>query len=130
MLLATEDSPNRNLEDTLLGGGASTLTQLSRSIATATRVDSGASSQVTQHRLLQILNSIDFVESQAEVPSWEVFDASQVNQVLISCERVTPVGERSIDIPRLHKILSEELSSLQGAAALSQRQVIQNEIKR
>ena len=55
----------------------------------------------------------------------------QVSQVLKSCERSIPgTGERLIDISSLHRILNAELNTLQGSAALSQRSIIQEEIKR
>ena len=51
--------------------------------------------------------------------------------MLKSCERSVPgTGERLIDVSSLHKILNAELNTLQGSAALSQRNIIQEEIKR
>ena len=83
-----------------------------------------------QHRLLKILNSIDFLEESSPMPQWEIFDESQIVQVLKSCEQVNFRGERSIDIQKLNVILYNELDNLQGAAAMGQRQSILEEIKR
>ncbi len=102
-------------------------TAVSATAASLSHIQSGPKQQ---HRLLQMLNSIDFEESSLSAPAWEVFDSSQVGQVLKTCERKGPQGEKTIDVQKLHKILNDELSSLQGSAALNQRQIIQEEIKR
>ncbi len=83
-----------------------------------------------RHRLLQVLSRIDFEEGSLSAPAWEVFDSAQVNQVLKGCEKKGPQGEKVIDVQRLHKILNDELTGLQGSTALNQRQIIQDEIKR
>ncbi len=117
------------------------LSQLSRSAAIpngTTRMTSGAltstfqvgSSGQQQHRLLQMLNSIDFEEESLPTPKWEVFDSAQVSQVLKGCEQKGLQGEKLINVQALHKILNDELVGLQGSAALNQRQIIQDEIKR
>ena len=109
-------------------GGETAMSQLSRSVTTTTRVGTDQFSQ-GQHRLILILNSIDFAEETISTPTWDVFDTNQIGQLLKSCEQSKAPGEKSIDIQKLHKILNEELANLQGAAALSQRQIIQEEIK-
>jgi hypothetical protein len=60
-------------------------------------------------------------------PQYEIFDTSQVEQVLKQC-RVSNM----IDVKTLHKILNVELANLQNAASNglgSQRSLIQDEIK-
>ena len=80
-----------------------------------------------QHRLLSILESIDFTEETIKMPSYEVFDVGQVEQVLNQC-RI----KNLVDVKSLHKILHQELSNLQNASNNglgSQRSLIQDEIK-
>ena len=80
-----------------------------------------------QHRLLSILESIDFTEESVMMPTFEVFDMGQVEQVLNQC-RI----KNLVDIKSLHKILHQELSNLQNASNNglgSQRSLIQDEIR-
>ena len=90
-----------------------------------------------QHRLLEIFNSIDFTEEKVSVPRWEIMDPAQVNQVLKSCEVKSAghvfgdgVGGAHINIPMVHRLLNDELNNIQGATALSQRAVIQQDMNR
>jgi hypothetical protein len=76
------------------------------------------------------LDSIDFTEEILSAPFWEVFDGAQISDLLKSCEKKSLLGERAIDVQMLHIILNEELASLQGASAIGQRQMIQQEIKK
>jgi len=99
--------------------------QLSRSLASVR----GGEARV-QHRLLQLLDDIDFTEESAKMPAWEVFDAAQVAEVLKSCEKAGQHGERVLDVQRLHNILTCELNRVHASAAFNQRQAIQDEIKR
>lgn len=80
-----------------------------------------------QHRLLSILESIDFTEESVGMPAFEVFDVGQVEQVLNQC-RI----KNLVDVKSLHKILHQELSNLQNASNNglgSQRSLIQDEIR-
>lgn len=129
-LLLDASSPNARAtgDDSHLGDPESTFSQLSRTtVSTMASTRPQASSR--QHRLLQVLNGINFVEVPMSTPNWEIFDTSQVRDVIKMCEKTSFTGERSIDVPKMHRILTEELANLQGATALSQRQIIQEEIK-
>jgi nuclear pore complex protein Nup205 len=118
---------------------ANYLTQLSRSsvLTTASHQPRNQGGQSQQHRLLTILESIDFAEEAMKPPSYEVFDPSQVDQVLKQCHvaaaSTTHGGQhRMVDIKSLHKVLNTELASLQNSTANglgSQRSLIQEEIK-
>ncbi len=80
-----------------------------------------------QHRLLTILESIDFTEEVLRQPQYEVFDSAQVEHVVKQCR----VGNM-IDVKTLHKILNQELASLHNSSTNglgSQRSLIQDEIK-
>ena len=85
-----------------------------------------------QHRLLEIFNSIDFTEEKVSVPRWEIMDPAQVNQVLKSCEVRSGFDGAGahINIPMVHRLLNDELNNIQGATALSQRAVIQQDMNR
>ncbi|XP_040581995.1 nuclear pore complex protein Nup205 [Lepeophtheirus salmonis] len=103
------------------------LTQLSR--APTTMNPSIHTESHGQHRLLALLNFIDFNENPIDPPSWQLFDDAQVNQVLKDCETLSSNGERSIKVQELHRILNAELTNLQVSSSLNQRQLINDEIQ-
>ena len=78
-LLLDGTDPNEAQDDEMAStmlGAETTLSQLSRSVApTSTRVPHSGQAQ---HRLLQILNGVDFREESLKTPQWEVFDPAQV----------------------------------------------------
>eukprot|EP00095_Tigriopus_kingsejongensis_P011855 maker-scaffold180_size281610-snap-gene-0.27 protein:Tk11855 transcript:maker-scaffold180_size281610-snap-gene-0.27-mRNA-1 annotation:"nuclear pore complex protein nup205" len=130
-LLLDASSPNARAlgEDSTFLNPETTFSQLSRSVP-STMMTSRPQASSRQHRLLEILNGINFVELPVSVPNWELFDGNQIKDVIKSCEKPSFTGEKSIDVPKVHRILSEELANLQGATAISQRQIIQEDIKR
>lgn len=91
------------------------------------RAHNPAKKSQNQHRLLSILESIDFSEENLRQPQYEIFDTNQVQQVLRQCQ-----VSNMIDVKTLHKILNQELANLQNSSSNglgSQRSLIQDEIK-
>lgn len=131
----TDHISNETNENVTMRNMESAVPQLSRSEVTlGQEVPSGfgmaPGGTGAQHRVIQILNSIDFLPERVETPDWDVFDTQQVLQVLKSCQRPDSVDQSTIDIQKLHSLLNNELSMLHGGAALNQRQIIQEEIRR
>ena len=115
LFLETSTTPNAGHDVTFLS-------QLSRAYNAPNAVQ-----KPNQHRLLTILESIEFAEETLNQPQYEVFDHGQVEQVLKQC-RIANM----IDIKTLHRILNQELANLQNSSSNglgSQRSLIQDEIK-
>jgi len=107
-----------------------TFSQLSRTMAQSQTRQ--LDTPVSNHRLAAILNTIDFEMESLSAPTWELFDDSQVASVLEQCQVTnmdSSAHELLIAVPRLHKILAVELSTIQGSAAMNQRAMIQSEIQ-
>ena len=107
-----------------------TFSQLSRTMAQSqTR---HLDTPVSNHRLAFILDTIDFEMENLAAPLWELFDDSQVAEVLEQCQVTnmeSAAQELLISVPTLHRILSLELATIQGSAAMNQRAMIQSEIQ-
>jgi len=107
-----------------------TFSQLSRTMGQSQTRQLDA--PVSNHRLAAVLNAIDFEMETLSAPTWELFDDSQVAGVLEQCQtqnQDSASQELLVDIPKLHKILAMELSTIQGSAAMNQRAMIQSEIQ-
>jgi len=135
LLDAIQDTDEPELGSLAAGGGASTslysnatFSQLSRTMA-HTDSQRQMDSPVSNHRLATILNSIQFEMDQLSAPTWQLFDDSQVAGVLEQCQVQGSNSATLVDIPKLHKILAAELATIQGAAAMNQRAMIQSEIQ-
>jgi len=108
----------------------STFTQLSRTMLPSQSKQINA--PLANHRLATILNFINFEVDSISPPSWDLFDDSQVSTLLNQCQvdnKESSVHEKLIMVPKLHKILAQELANLQGSTALNQRALIQSEIQ-
>lgn len=89
------------------------------SLVTRTRV---------QNNLSKIILQFDFNMEEVVTPRWEYFDNSVLESIIKNCESES--NPKLIDIKKLHQILIDELNTLQGNAALGQRQAIMEEIQK
>ncbi|XP_065223054.1 nuclear pore complex protein Nup205 [Planococcus citri] len=81
-------------------------------------------------RLFQLMSVIEFEKEPPTMPSWQFFDAAQVQEVLAQCEfPVAGMSPKHININMLFSILQEELASIQGSSTSGQRQLIQQEVQ-
>ena len=79
---------------------------------------------------MDLLHYIDF-QLQLESPkTWELFDPSQVEMVLGRCSIPVAIsgGPNLIDIKKVHSVITEELTSTQGSATVTQRKLMQQEL--
>ncbi|RZF40837.1 hypothetical protein LSTR_LSTR003347 [Laodelphax striatellus] len=84
---------------------------------------------LNQQLILRLLKEFEFSVETTQPPNWEFFDASQIQQVMKQCETVVGSGLKLIDLKVLHRILIEELASIQGSSTANQRQLIFQEIQ-
>ncbi|CAH0547709.1 unnamed protein product [Brassicogethes aeneus] len=76
--------------------------------------------------MTDLIRRFEYKSTTIDEPSWEFFDASVLNKILISCQsKTSPI---MIDLKKLHQILYEELKTLQGTAVMGQIQQITQEI--
>ena len=85
----------------------------------------------SQKLLMDLLHYIDF-QLQLESPkSWEFVDPSQIEVVFNWCS--VPValsgGPQLIDIKKLHALITDELSTTQESATVTQRKLMQQELQ-
>jgi nuclear pore complex protein Nup205 len=87
---------------------------------------SDSSSDEGRRKILLLLDLVDFSCSAAQLPSLDLkyFDQQRMDDVIRSCQVNDDEGSTYVDVKLLHKLLMNELSSLQGAAALSQKPYI------
>uniref|UniRef100_A0A1B0CE99 Nuclear pore complex protein n=1 Tax=Lutzomyia longipalpis TaxID=7200 RepID=A0A1B0CE99_LUTLO len=85
-----------------------------------------------EQRLLlgQLFECLDFEVRIIERPKWNVYDSSQIAQLLQSCEVSTGgIGPKLIDIKKLNDILRDDFSTVQSTIAAGQRQTVVQEIE-
>lgn len=78
--------------------------------------------------LLDLISIFNFNNETILAPQWDYFDNSIMEKLIDSCE----MGQnpRLINVKKLHQVLIDELTTLQGTAAASQRQLILQEIQK
>jgi len=126
----TDDETNSGGETSRLYNDT-TFSQLSRStLQNSTK--QMISTPLSNHRLATVLNMINFEIEDVSSPNWDLFDDDQVSALLQQCQvenAASTLHEKLIQVPKLHKFLSQELASLQGTTAMHQRAQIQSEIQ-
>ncbi|XP_044732734.1 nuclear pore complex protein Nup205 [Chrysoperla carnea] len=77
------------------------------------------------NRLVDLLNNLKFERGHLPTPEWDesLFDSALMEKLLVKCEH-TLGGIRLINIKKLHRILMDELGTLQGGAVATQKQLI------
>ncbi|GJQ87127.1 hypothetical protein Trydic_g23975 [Trypoxylus dichotomus] len=78
--------------------------------------------------LTKLITMFDFGIKEVTTPQWDFFDNNVLNNLLNNCQ--TETSPKLVDIKKLHKILMDELSAVQGTAALGQRHAILQEIEK
>lgn len=78
--------------------------------------------------LNKLIKNFDFNVEEVECPQWDYFDNNLMEKLIENCESGN--NPRLIDVKKLHQVLIDELSTLQGTAAASQRQLIVPEIQK
>lgn len=106
-----------------------------RDVRTATSFDSESKLNVSMENLkdnllVNLITQFDFKVKSVTTPHWEFFDNAVLDNLLRSCQSEAPGAIRLIDVKKLHQILLEELSGLQGSIAMGQRQSILQEIQK
>ncbi|KAK9882396.1 hypothetical protein WA026_020918 [Henosepilachna vigintioctopunctata] len=76
--------------------------------------------------MLNLTEHFEGKEVEVEMPNWEIFNTSVLQNLLSSCE--TEGNPKLINIKKLHQILNDELKGLRAAAIMGQIQVITQEI--
>ncbi|XP_017477282.1 PREDICTED: nuclear pore complex protein Nup205-like [Rhagoletis zephyria] len=79
--------------------------------------------------LSNILDWLMFESSDVNNPKWDFFDISLSKQIFDECESSTDEGLLLINLPKLHKILHDELCNVQGTVVSGQRKLILQEIE-
>ncbi|XP_054275578.1 nuclear pore complex protein Nup205-like [Macrosteles quadrilineatus] len=79
--------------------------------------------------ILQLLGVLSFNIEPVPTPTWEFFEHSQMESLMAKCEVASPGGLKVINIKRLHRLLVNELSVVQGSSTVAQRQLILREIQ-
>lgn len=84
---------------------------------------------VSRKNLLKdLISTFDFGVTLISTPQWDYFDNSIMEKLIVSCEMGK--SPRLINVKKLHQTLIDELTTLQGTAAASQRQLILQEIQK
>lgn len=102
----------------------SLLTNRGRSDETKTRLSTFRGPK--ENLLISLIAQFDFEIKNIDTPQWEFFDNTMLENLLSNCQ--TETSPKFIDVKKLHQILLDELSGLQGSAAIGQRQSILQEI--
>lgn len=79
--------------------------------------------------MLKLLALLDTSSENLAAPNWEYFEPKKVEEVFAQCENTMAPGLKLVDVKRLHRILMEELSIIQGNSTVGQRQSIVEEIQ-
>lgn len=77
--------------------------------------------------LVNLITQFDFNIKPVVNPNWEYFDTVMLDNLLRNCQIEN--NQKFIDVKKLHQILLDELSGLQGSVAMGQRQSILQEIQ-
>ncbi|KAI4469467.1 nuclear pore complex protein [Holotrichia oblita] len=78
--------------------------------------------------LTKLITMFDFSIKEVATPHWDFFDNNVLNNLLNNCQ--TESSPKLVDIKKLHQILINELSAIQGTAAIGQRHAIMQEIEK
>lgn len=78
--------------------------------------------------LNMLIKNFDFNCETLASPQWDYFDNNLMEKLIENCE--TGQNPKLIDVKKLHQVLIDELGTLQGTAAASQRQLIMQEIQK
>lgn len=81
------------------------------------------------NRLVAVLSNIHFETEVLETPNWDFFDNTLMKNLVVNCEHSVG-GIKVINIKKLHRILMQELGTLQGGSVASQKQLIAKEIEK
>lgn len=81
-----------------------------------------------ENLLINLITHFDFNVKPIVTPQWEFFDNNVLENLLQNCQ-IDGAAEQ-IDVKKLHQILIDELSGLQGSVAMGQRQSILQEIQK
>ncbi|XP_045464322.1 nuclear pore complex protein Nup205 [Harmonia axyridis] len=76
--------------------------------------------------MLNLTEHFESRENEMEMPTWEIFNNSVLENLLKSCQ--TEATPKLINIKKLHQILNDELKNFQGTAIIGQMQAINQEI--
>lgn len=79
--------------------------------------------------MLKLLAILDTSAENLPAPNWEFFEPKKVEEVFAQCENSVTSGLKLVDVKRLHRILMDELSAVQGNSTVGQRQSIVEEIQ-
>lgn len=79
--------------------------------------------------MLKLLAILDTSAENLSTPNWEFFDPKNVEEVFSKCESTMAPGLKLVDVKKLHRILMDELSAVQGNSTVGQRQSIVEEIQ-
>ena len=77
-----------------------------------------------RRKILSLLDLMDVSLLDTPTLKLQYFDEGRTEEVVRSCERREEGGVAYTDVKSLHKLLMNELSGLQGAAAVSQKPYI------
>lgn len=78
--------------------------------------------------LTKLILRFDYNVAPPAERKWDYFDQNALGNILKNCE--LPEDPKLIDVKKLHQIMIEELSNIQGSVAVGQRQAILEEIQK
>lgn len=83
----------------------------------------------TKLLICELLESLDFEMKSLDRPRLDYFDNTRMQDLLHECEMQTSNSLKLVDIKKLHRILKDELNSVQTSIATGQRSQILQEIE-
>ncbi|XP_075154690.1 nuclear pore complex protein Nup205 [Haematobia irritans] len=93
-------------------------------------IDTTTNTSVTRNNLLcELMNSIELEVGNTNIPHWNFFEKSLLDQIFKECEYKTTEGHKLIDLKKIHATLHGELQIVQSTIASGQRRLVLQEIE-